>query len=1041
MAGRIERVVPGPIAEASLAAAVGRLKGADRLAPVFVVVRSPIVGLWLRRRLAADGAFAAVRFAPLGALVQRLGGADRATAGREPLSPVALRAAARVALDDVAGVLGPVAAHPATEASLGATYRDLRRLSAQDLDQLARASERAHDVVRLVGRMRATLEATTFDALDVLEVATGRLDAGASDLGPELAELGGIVVYLPDPLTQQEIGLLACLARHLEVHVLAGQCGDEMADRALDHFAEELGSAGFTMSVEAAAKRASGVAAGGVLSAPDDDVEVREAVRRLIAHAEAGGDLGRCIVSYPDGERSAELGRRVSQQLRFAGIPCSRTVSERLRDTPHAQLLLGLVQLSLPVPPGQELDRGAVMEWLGRGPVRSGWPASEVATGGAVSGVPIGEWDRLTRSAGVLSGISAWRQRLELRLQRLQDHQSSEARLRATQDVAVFIERLHALMSAASTAQSWTVFHAWADTALEELLSPSPETELLAEALFDLDLLDRIEPLGHRSPSERLRRFAAALDVVFDRPSSNRGRYGVGPTVGPLSTVAGASSELLLVLGCCERELPAHAVEDPLVPRIEREQIEGLAERERADERARRQLASLLLASESAHASFSRIDVRAGRLVHPSRWASELFVGRRTDVPSFSGSVRRVVDGVAPATDSTDFELASLAEAAVESGRSDRSDRWLERLEPDFARCRESVARRHQHGLNAFAGYVPAAGAGPDAWSAVMSATPLQNFAECPFRFFVQRKLNVSVVEAPERRIQIDPRDRGSLMHAVLEGFFRPSDEPWTLTIFDRAQLRRLRSIADEQFRHFEALGKTGKALFWVTERTRILRDLERYVARDVASSASAGLVPVAVELAFGRDGSPLVLTAAGREVSFSGFIDRVDRAPSGSLVVIDYKSGSSFGYKDIETEPLGRGRHLQLPIYAKAAQQALGSPTGEAPPVRAEYRFVQAASGYAIVPVELSAAVDAELSDVLETLVSTVDAGCFPPRPGRPVKIAQHEHCQYCDFDALCTIDRAELWEHACTDPRIKPYADLVDGTPGDGSSDEAGK
>jgi hypothetical protein len=108
---------------------------------------------------------------------------------------------------------------------------------------------------------------------------------------------------------------------------------------------------------------------------------------------------------------------------------------------------------------------------------------------------------------------------------------------------------------------------------------------------------------------------------------------------------------------------------------------------------------------------------------------------------------------------------------------------------------------------------------------------------------------------------------------------------------------------------------------------------------------------------------------------------------------------------------------------------------------VRAEYRFVQAASGYAIVPVELSAAVDAELSDVLETLVSTVDAGCFPPRPGRPVKIAQHEHCQYCDFDALCTIDRAELWEHACTDPRIKPYADLVDGTPGDGSSDEAGK
>jgi hypothetical protein len=427
--------------------------------------------------------------------------------------------------------------------------------------------------------------------------------------------------------------------------------------------------------------------------------------------------------------------------------------------------------------------------------------------------------------------------------------------------------------------------------------------------------------------------------------------------------------------------------------------------------------------------------------MYPSRWASELFGGRHTGVPSFAGSVRRVVDGAVPAADSTDFELASLAEPGGWSGRSGRSHRWLESLDPDFARCRGSVVRRRHHGLSAFAGYVPAAGDGPDAWSAVMSATPLQSLAECPFRFFLQRKLNVSVVEAPERRIQIDPRDRGSLMHAVLEGFFRPSEEPWTLTVFDDAQLRRLRSIAHEQFEQFEARGKTGKALFWVTERSRILRDLERYAAGDVASSASAGLVPIAVELAFGRDGPPLVVKAAGREVSFSGCIDRIDRAPSGGLVVIDYKSGSSYSYREIDSEPLGRGRHLQLPIYAKAAQQSFVSATGEAPQVRAEYRFVQAAAGYAIVPVQLTAGLDAELSGVLETLVSTVDAGCFPPRPGKPVKVAQYEHCQYCDFDVLCTIDRAELWERACTDSRMKPYTDLVTGTGGDGGSDEGGE
>src|ERR1700689_5447319 len=120
MAGRIERVAPGAPAEVALAAEIRRVQEADRLAPVWVVVGGPITGLSLRRRLAGDGAFAAVRFSSLLALIQQIADVRAAAGGggRRPLNQVALRAAARVALAEVPGLLGPVARHPATEASL-----------------------------------------------------------------------------------------------------------------------------------------------------------------------------------------------------------------------------------------------------------------------------------------------------------------------------------------------------------------------------------------------------------------------------------------------------------------------------------------------------------------------------------------------------------------------------------------------------------------------------------------------------------------------------------------------------------------------------------------------------------------------------------------------------------------------------------------------------------------------------------------------------------------------------------------------------------
>ena len=321
-------------------------------------------------------------------------------------------------------------------------------------------------------------------------------------------------------------------------------------------------------------------------------------------------------------------------------------------------------------------------------------------------------------------------------------------------------------MSAALPAESWAGLREWVTEAVEELLEPGDERVALADALSDLDGLDRLEHLDGLSPAERLGRLASVLDVVFSRPAGNHGRFGVGPVVGSLQAIAGANSELLFVLGCREGELPGPQGDDPLLPRSEREQVPSLAGGERADERGRRHLLWAVLGATRPAASFARIDVRAGRAAYPSRWAVELFGGRPTDVPSFAGSIRQVAEGMA-AADVTDFELASLVAAGGAPWRT-----FLEQVDRDYGRRRRSALERRAGGLNPYAGYVPETGTAEDAWAYPMSATGLEAFACCPFRFFVERKLGVKRLEQPERLVTIDARDRGTMMHAVLEQFF-----------------------------------------------------------------------------------------------------------------------------------------------------------------------------------------------------------------------------------------------------------------------------
>ena len=115
-----------------------------------------------------------------------------------------------------------------------------------------------------------------------------------------------------------------------------------------------------------------------------------------------------------------------------------------------------------------------------------------------------------------------------------------------------------------------------------------------------------------------------------------------------------------------------------------------------------------------------------------------------------------------------------------------------------------------------------------------------------------------------------------------------------------------------------------------------------------------------------------------------TGFIDRIDRLPSGAVELIDYKSGSA-------TTPEQAASSLQLSIYALACRDALGMGR----PERVTLYCVEESRRFSAERTD--AALDA-LRVELAARARAIRAGDFAPTPSP-------RSCGWCDFAASCEV------------------------------------
>lgn len=195
----------------------------------------------------------------------------------------------------------------------------------------------------------------------------------------------------------------------------------------------------------------------------------------------------------------------------------------------------------------------------------------------------------------------------------------------------------------------------------------------------------------------------------------------------------------------------------------------------------------------------------------------------------------------------------------------------------------------------------------------VWSATRLEAYGACPYRFFATYALGLEERKLPEPGF--DAAQLGLMLHEVLERVYRHANDPTSLEDL----LAALPIVAEPIFDAAPQKYGFRPGLLWDTEQQELLDCL----ARTLTGLAEGGgsFRPAHFELAVGLGGTPpLVIETDEGPVLLRGIIDRIDLDAAGNVRVIDYKTGSSgLGSRD-----LCEGRRLQLAIYALAAEDCL---------------------------------------------------------------------------------------------------------------------
>lgn len=458
-------------------------------------------------------------------------------------------------------------------------------------------------------------------------------------------------------------------------------------------------------------------------------------------------------------------------------------------------------------------------------------------------------------------------------------------------------------------------------------------TQVLSHTLAELPLWAR--KLGSVAQQLPQRAFAMLLKLTLGRlwqPNLSVPNPSA-VSLGELADVPSRTFAHLLICGLIDGELPAYRPDDGLLPDADRRLLEQQLGRSLFSQSQHEMDAEpLKLAVALAHTSSASLfwpqSDEEGRPVARSLFIDEVIQASGLPLPT-------AIDARSPHSDHhladlwrTVQQFPSLMDSLSQLDRS-RASRIvaLTRIEEQRSRffsvatSSDSSASAHSHPfvgrildeslIGVLQPRLPGSPQHP------LSASVLEDFARCPFRFFARRVLGIKPLG--EGGEELDPLASGRLHHAVLEAFFKDRVAQGRLPLRADAEDRQaLDDAVDRVLTDFTQQEHIGHPELLKVRVMRLRSELWRLVLHESKEPPDPDCKPALFEWQFG----PLAIAAThgdeGRmALHIHGIIDRVDLG-TGKAVVLDYKAGRRERYQHYLNHELLK-TSFQLPLYVAA--------------------------------------------------------------------------------------------------------------------------
>jgi RecB family exonuclease len=277
------------------------------------------------------------------------------------------------------------------------------------------------------------------------------------------------------------------------------------------------------------------------------------------------------------------------------------------------------------------------------------------------------------------------------------------------------------------------------------------------------------------------------------------------------------------------------------------------------------------------------------------------------------------------------------------------------------------------------------------------SATALQHFAACPYRFALSAIHRIQPREEAVAIERLDALTRGSLIH---DAQFRILSELRSLNLLpiNAENLPAVISVADRLFDEISETYREELApaipRIWESQIEDIRWDLRGWVREMCQPDSDIEWTPKWFELSFGlpkaREKDPASSPDAVKlpdGMRLRGAIDMIEER-AGAIRITDHKTGRALQQPPGFT---GHGQILQPVLYALAAEALLGKPAESG-----RLFFCTERGGYRFFEIPINEQSRQSLSTVVTLIDRSIAEGFLPAAPGPGA-------CTYCDYRLVC--------------------------------------